>query len=73
MAYVNTTSATNPSFLARIGTAFDAVATRYKQHRLYRETFDGLSALSNRELADLGLNRSELRFVAWRASRGDAA
>ena len=72
MAYVNTTSATTPSFLARIGTAFDALATRYKQHRMYRQTFDGLSALSNRELADLGLSRSELRYVAWESSRSQA-
>ena len=65
MAYVNTTTAPATSFFARIGTAFDALATHYKQHRLYRETFDGLSALSNRELADLGLNRCELRRVSW--------
>tara|TARA_R110002049_G_scaffold23781_7_gene84902 strand:- start:123419 stop:123631 length:213 start_codon:yes stop_codon:yes gene_type:complete len=69
MAYVNSTSATTPSFFARIGNALDALATRYKQHRLYRETFDGLSALSNRELADLGLSRSELRRVSWESSR----
>ncbi|MEX3315874.1 DUF1127 domain-containing protein [Sulfitobacter sp. PS-8MA] len=69
MAYMNTTSASTPSFFARIGGAFEGLATRYKQHRLYRETFDGLSALSNRELADLGLSRSELRRVAWESSR----
>jgi uncharacterized protein YjiS (DUF1127 family) len=68
MAYVNTTSATTTSFFARIGTAFDALATRYKQHRLYRETFDGLSALSNRELNDLGLNRYDLRRISWEAA-----
>jgi uncharacterized protein YjiS (DUF1127 family) len=45
------------------------LATRYKQHRLYRETLDGLSALSNRELTDLGLNRSELRRVSWDATK----
>ena len=68
MAYVNTTSAPTFSFFARIGTAFDALATRYKQHRLYRETFNGLSALSNRELDDLGLSRGNLRSVAWASS-----
>ncbi len=68
MAYVNTTTAPTTSFFARIGTAFNALATRYKQHRLYRETFDGLSALSNRELTDLGLNRSELRRISWEAA-----
>lgn len=68
MAYVNTTNAPTTSFFARIGTAFDALATRYKNYRLYRETFEGLSALSNRELADLGLNRGELRQVSWDAA-----
>jgi uncharacterized protein YjiS (DUF1127 family) len=68
MAYVNTTSAPTTSFFARIGTAFDTLATRFKKYRLYRETFHGLSALSNRELQDLGLNRSELRSVSWEAS-----
>ncbi len=68
MAYANTTTAPKTSFFARIGTAFDALATRYKQHRLYRETFDGLSALSNRELNDLGLNRSELRRISWESA-----
>ncbi|MFD2738512.1 DUF1127 domain-containing protein [Sulfitobacter aestuarii] len=68
MAYMNT-SATTPSFFARIGTAFEKLATRYKQHRMYRETFEGLSALSNRELADLGLNRCELRRVSWDAAK----
>ena len=68
MAYVNTTTAPTTSFFARIGTAFDALATRYKKYRLYRETFDGLSALSNRELNDLGLNRCDLRRVSWDAA-----
>ncbi|MGC1494247.1 MAG: DUF1127 domain-containing protein [Sulfitobacter sp.] len=69
MAYVNTTSAPTVSFFARIGTAFDALATRYKQHRTYRETFNELSALSNRELNDLGLSRANLRSIAWETSR----
>ena len=68
MAYVNTATTNTSSFFARIGTAFDALATRYKQHRLYRETLDGLSALSNRELADLGLNRCELRRISWESA-----
>ena len=69
MAYMNTTTANTTSVFARIGGAFEALATRYKQHRLYRETLDGLSALSNRELADLGLSRSMIRRLAIEASR----
>ena len=69
MAYMNTTTAAHPSVFAQISAFFEGAATRYKQHRLYRATFDELSALSNRELADLGLNRSDLRRVSLEASR----
>lgn len=68
MAYL-TTTASHTSVFAQIGAAFAAAATRYKQYRLYRATFDELNALSNRELADLGLNRCELRRVSIEASR----
>ncbi|MFT6674551.1 MAG: hypothetical protein ACJAVM_000734 [Sulfitobacter sp.] len=69
MAYINTTSAARTSFFAQIGAFFETAATRYKQHRLYRATFDELSALSNRELSDLGIHRSDLRRVSMEASR----
>lgn len=68
MAYVNTTSAQTPSFFARIGTTLDALATRYKRYRMYRQTLNGLSELSNRELNDLGLSRANLRSVAWESA-----
>ncbi len=71
MAYLTTTSATDTSFTARATAAFQHVVASYKQHRLYRETFNELSALSNRELADLGLHRSNLQQVA-RESAGIA-
>jgi len=70
MAYMNTTTANTTSVFARIAGAFEALATRYKQHRMYRETFDGLSALSNRDLADLGLSRSDIKRIAMEAARG---
>jgi uncharacterized protein YjiS (DUF1127 family) len=55
--------------LARIAAAATALATRYKNYRLYRETFEGLSALSNRDLADLGIGRSDIRRVAMEACK----
>ena len=69
MAYLNTTITPTNSVFVRIRVALVGLLTRYKQHRLYRETFEGLSALGDRELTDLGLNRSELRYVARQASR----
>jgi uncharacterized protein YjiS (DUF1127 family) len=68
MAFTNTTSAPLTSPLNRIASAFGALATRYKNYRLYRETFDGLSALSNRDLADLGIGRSDIRRVSIEAT-----
>jgi uncharacterized protein YjiS (DUF1127 family) len=68
MAYTNTNSAPHASPVARITTALGGLVTRYKKYRLYRETFDGLSALTNRDLADLGIGRSDIRRIAIEAT-----
>ncbi len=69
MAYVSTTPATDTAIIDSTRSFFGRVATSIKRGRMYRKTFQGLDALTNRELADLGLNRSELRFVAREAVR----
>ena len=38
------------------------------RYRLYRETMNELSALSNSDLADLGLNRSMIKRLAYQAA-----
>ena len=43
------------------------IVGRYKDWRSYRRTVNELSHLSNRELADLGINRADIPFVARRA------
>lgn len=45
-----------------------AAAQRRETQRVYYTTLAELDALSNRELADLGLHRSELKRVAWNAA-----
>lgn len=42
---------------------------RWIQHKLYRQTVAELSALSNRELADLGINRSMIKSIAKQATQ----
>ncbi|MDF1715953.1 MAG: DUF1127 domain-containing protein [Sulfitobacter sp.] len=54
--------------MSRLHGATDALKGRVAKYRLYRSTYAELSALSNRELADLGLHRSELRRVALEAA-----
>ena len=41
---------------------------RMARHRLYRQTRHELAVLSDRELADLGLHRSEIGRIAWQAA-----
>lgn len=43
---------------------------RIAAYRVYRRTLNELSDLSNRELADLGLSRSQVRGVALDAAYG---
>ncbi|MBL1405522.1 MAG: DUF1127 domain-containing protein [Hyphomicrobiales bacterium] len=40
----------------------------YKKWRTYRRTVDELSALSTRELNDLGISRTDIRQVAKRGN-----
>ena len=51
-------------FLARLRQAF-------ADHRKYLATYDELNALSDRELADLGLSRLNVRDVAREAVYGN--
>ncbi|WP_170381753.1 DUF1127 domain-containing protein [Ruegeria atlantica] len=57
------------------GLAFliEAAKTRFIRHRIYRQTVNELSVLSNRELADLGLHRSMIRRVAMQAAEENTA
>lgn len=40
------------------------LARTFQNWRKYRQTVDELGRMSSRELADLGINRSEIRAVA---------
>lgn len=50
---------------ARITEAREGLAKRQLRRRVFRQTMNELSALSRRELDDLGLNRTVIRRVAW--------
>lgn len=64
MAYLTSSSASQNALIQSIDHALERIALRIKRNRVYRQTFNELSNLSHRELADLGLDRSELRRVA---------
>ncbi|UWQ80424.1 DUF1127 domain-containing protein [Leisingera sp. S132] len=46
----------------------DGLLVKFVRYRLYRQTVNELSALTARDLADLGLNRSEIKRVAYQAA-----
>lgn len=69
MAYVQNTAATG-SVTTTLTGFVSAVLERVARYRVYRETMVELSGLSDRELADLGLSRANLRSVSYEAAYG---
>ncbi|MGP1359032.1 DUF1127 domain-containing protein [Roseicyclus sp.] len=70
MAYVSSKRTTSLSIGGRFAEMGKQAAEAWTAWRLYRRTLDELQALSARELADLGLNRSMLRQAAFEAVYG---
>ncbi len=63
----------NTGFFANLGQRFSAFraaqADRAARNRAFRTTRDELSAMSDRDLADLGLSRFQIEDVAREAAR----
>lgn len=72
MAHANyaSTTASAASLRDVLSTRIAAAREGWGRWRLYRRTLDELSALSNRDLADLGLSRASIRAVAFEAAYG---
>ena len=49
---------------------FDFINTRIKRWNRYTQTVNELNALSNRDLADLGIARGDIQRIAKEAMRG---
>ena len=69
MAYTSSTTAQTGAVPGRVLTLIEELKAKFDRYRLYRQTLNELSALGNRELADLGLNRSMLKRVAYQAAQ----
>ena len=75
MAYYNEVAQRSDLVERLLGTAariLNTAAERRAMRRTYRTTLSELQTLSNRELADLGLHRSELKRIAWESAHGTA-
>lgn len=45
-----------------------ALASRRAQNRVYRNTYNELASLTDRELSDIGISRSDIKRVASEAA-----
>ncbi len=70
MTYVNSVNTIEIDFADRISSAFQGMFSNIAKARLARRTVRELSALSSRELEDLGLNRSMIKSVARQTAYG---
>lgn len=57
-------AAPNNRFAGLLG----GISHRWSQYKTYRRTLDELEMLTDRELADLGISRLQLRSVAYKSA-----
>ncbi|MDX1781713.1 MAG: DUF1127 domain-containing protein [Thalassovita sp.] len=65
MANATDIRATHIGFADRFAAIVAEFGARYARYKAYRVTLNELAALSDRDLRDLGMCRSQLRSVAW--------
>lgn len=70
MAYATDIRTADHGLLDRVSGIFKALAAARAQRKAYREAVNELQSLSSRELADLGISRSEIMFLAREAAYG---
>lgn len=68
MAYFTDTNAAVSAQPSRIAAFFDAIALKLRQRKVYRKTFDELCTMTSRDLADLGMCRSDFRRLSLEAA-----
>lgn len=69
MAFITGTSASSFGLGERFAALRAQIREARKAKAIYRQTRDELMSLSDRDLADLGLHRSQIRAVARQAAR----
>lgn len=55
--------------LSRFSDLRTTLAEKMARRAVYRRTLNELYSLSDRDLADLGIHRSQVRSIAWQAAQ----
>lgn len=71
MAFFTDTHTTTPGLFAGLGAYFARLRRSYADAREFRRTYNELSALSDRELTDLGLSRWDIANIARKTVYGE--
>lgn len=70
MAYVNSSRMAGKGLFDRLSALGHTIATMLQTRRVYLRTVAELNALTDRELADLGISRLAIRDIAHEAAYG---
>lgn len=70
MAFFSDTNTQSAGLGARVSHIFANLVETLQRRKLARTTYAELAALSDRELADLGMVRADIRRVAREAAQG---
>jgi uncharacterized protein YjiS (DUF1127 family) len=70
MDYVNSTRAASGSFPDRVSAVASSIKGALARRRMFSQTAGELNALTDRELADLGIHRADIRQIAMQAACG---
>ena len=70
MAYVNSTRVVGNGLAERISMWLKSLKIAAQRRAVFERTVQELNALTNRELADLGIARLNIRDVAYAAAYG---
>lgn len=68
MAYFTDTNAVARSNGSRIAALWNAITLKMRQRKVYRQTYNELFSLTQRDLADLGMSRADFRRIAQEAA-----
>ena len=71
MAYAHQTRVAHSAFGEWLRNIVDVTRDALQRRRIYRQTINELSALTARDLADLGIDRSMIRWLAHEAAYGE--
>lgn len=71
MAFITDVRAPKADLGQKLAAGLAELHRRYRSYRVFRTTLNELSYLTERELADLGLHRSQLIGIAREAARNE--